>query len=806
MSTAAARQAGGSSSQQRAYSQPGVAKPPAPRAQAGQAQGRASARVGARQYWSRVFGGPHFLDPGPSNRLVLSIRSGIAADIDFGLDRLVQVTSVDPDLVRLGEMTGLLDGCLALISDYVERRRADRARGVPAFGALVGDDSRDVLRRRAGEAALILRNLAPESRSREPLLTSRKLKKAICDVLDEGETGALDVDETTEIRLCLLDVLECVAEHIPLALPGHAIAITAEEEADEERAAPKPEPADSPSVRLFPLLVSLTRTKDRALILAGFRCLSALALNDKSDSVFALLTYEAVPPLPKPHPHPIQTAIELLPLADAELNLAILEFVYQHTLLPSNAALLATRPELLGILRLLCAKFHVGSRVEEVEIDLGVVQSEAKTYRDSHGAVKHPRKPSALVAAKGNLVTREELAQLVSLPEPSRALTWMRLVYEVDPQSDVSQVALWQTYQAQWAPHMAPGVSPMMPASDVIKVSQQAIPGVQPMVIEAGAEKRFVIRGLRLKERSELLGRHRCRWAGCTSAHALDSARACYHHIYSAHLATSPPPSSCAWHKCAYASTQTEPALILADLALHTRTHLAPLDPPSSSSTSPSDDPTAPLLDLSHILHHARYHTYAGDATAPGAPSPADAHPVQGVGYFAALSVRNLARIAKLAVDAAAAGGAGAGGAGEGGASGGGGGKGASGSVLVASGNSAIGRLAGEQQSIFEAFAAAAEGWSSTTTKDGDVFARLDKVDFAHALPLAEALVALQPTLNATVMSDVALGRVLSEAVLQVEEVRRALLKLRPVDGQAAAAAVEAGEGEGEGEDVRMDE
>ena len=299
---------------------------------------------------------------------------------------------------------------------------------------------------------------------------------------------------------------------------------------------------------------------------------------------------------------------------------------------------------------------------------------------------------------------------------------------------------------------------------------------------------------------AELLGRHRCRWTGCTSAPALDTARACYHHVYSAHLATSPPPSTCAWQKCAYASTQSEPALILADLALHTRTHLAPLSAsssPSSTAASPADDPAAPLLDLSHILHHARYHTYSGDAMAPGAPAPADAHPFQGVGYFAALSVRNLSRIAKLAVDAAAAGGAGAGGAG---AEGGTGGKGASGSVLVASGNSAIGRLAGEQQSIFEAFAAAAEGWSSTTTKDGDVFARLDKVDFAQALPLAEALVALQATLNATVMSDVALGRVLSEAVLQVEEVRRALLKLRP--GEGAAAAVQAGDGE----DVQMNE
>ncbi|GAA6046419.1 hypothetical protein JCM3770_004909 [Rhodotorula araucariae] len=763
MSTAAHRQAAMPSSSRVPYSQPGVARAAVPRGQQGQMQARGSARAGARQYWSRVFSSPHFLDPGPSNRLVLSIRSGIAADIDFGLDRLVQVTSVDPDLVRLGELPGLLDGCLALIADYVERRKADRARGVPALSAVVGEDSRDVIRRRAGEAALILRNVAPESRSREPLLASRKLKKAICDVLDEGESGALDVEETTEVRLYLLDVLECIAEHIPLALPGHAIAATAEEEADENRVPAAPEPADSPSVRLFPLLVGLTRTKDRALILAGFRCLSALALNDKSDSVFALLTYDSVPPLPKPHPHPIQTAIELLPIADAELNLAILEFVYQHTLLPSNAVFLAARPELLGILRLLCGKFHVGSKVEEVEIDLSVAQSEAKTYRDSHGGVKHPRKPSALVAAEGNLVTREELAQLITMPEPSRALSWMRLVYEVDPQSDVSQVALWQTYQAQWAPHMAAGIPPMLPASDVIKVSQQAIPGVLPMVVDTGSEKKFVIRGLRLKERPELLNRHRCRWAGCKSAPALDTAPACYHHIYESHLSGLPGPTSCAWHHCNYASAQSDPALVLADLSLHIRTHLSPLDRPDASDL----DGGAPLHDLAHVLHHERFHTYAGEVSAPGAPVP-DPSSHAGIGYFAALSIRNLSRIAKLAVDASAAGAP---------AGGGGGGKGASGSVLVASGNSAIGRLAGEQTSIFEAFAAAAEG---TAKKDG-VLARLEKVDFALALPLAEALVALQPVLDATVMRDVALGKVLGESVLQVEECRRALLKLRPV-------------------------
>lgn len=359
---------------------------------------------------------------------MLSIRSGIPADVDFGLARLVQVTSIEPDLVRLSEFVGLLDGCLALIRDYLDRRRSDRRQGgTAAFSAIVGEEKRDVLRRRAAEAALILRNLAPESRSREPLLASRKLVRTVCDVLDEAHQDPLDADETTEIRLYLLDVLECVAEHIPLALPGYAVALGRDTDAaaEDDRPLAQPEPLDSPAVRLFPLLVALTRSPDRALVLAGFRCLTALALNGKSDAVFALLTYEGIEPLPKPFPHPIQTAVELLPVGDAELSLAVLEFMYQHTLLPSNAVLFAERPELVGILRLLISKFSVRAKLEEVSIDLRAAPFDGRFYHDAHG-VKHVRKTKlqSPVQASDSLVSPEELAQLIPLAEPSRTLTW----------------------------------------------------------------------------------------------------------------------------------------------------------------------------------------------------------------------------------------------------------------------------------------------------------------------------------------------------------------------------------------------
>jgi hypothetical protein len=111
-----------------------------------------------------------------------------------------------------------------------------------------------------------------------------------------------------------------------------------------------------------------------------------------------------------------------------------------------------------------------------------------------------------------------------------------------------------------------------------------------------------------------------------------------------------------------------------------------------------------------------------------------------------------------------------------GGASGGAPTSGSAGSG-VASGNAAIGRLAGDEQSIFEAFAAAAEGLAK---KDG-VLSRLEKVDPTLALPALEALWSVQETLVAIAMSDVSLGEVLSEVVPSVEGCRRQMRRLEKI-------------------------
>ncbi|GAA5863172.1 hypothetical protein JCM1840_002494 [Sporobolomyces johnsonii] len=724
--------------QQQPYPQPGTAKAPAPRGVAPGANTFRSGRGVARERWARLFGGPAYLEAGPSNRLVLSIRSGVPAEVDFALDRLIQVASLDPDLLRFSELPGLLDGLLGLMRDFLERRRADRARGAQALPAVMPSESREMVRRRAAEAALILRNLALEKKSIEPLLESKKLRRMICDVLEEGQVDGPEGEETTELRLYLLEVLEIIGEQIPLALPGHPLAPAADAEEDPSQPPPKPEPLDAPSVRLFPLVASLTRSSDRALLLAAFRCLTVLSLNDKSDSVFALLTFESLPPLPKPHPHPIQTAIELLPLADAELGSVILDFIYQHTLLPSNAAYFCARPELLHILRLVCTKFHIGARIEEVETDILQTSSDASTWYKSL-PVRHPqlKKAAAADAAEGQL-SPDELRQIIQQSEPERALSWMRLVYEADPDADVTQVSLWTAYKAQFEPFMGPNVPVMMPAQDVIKHSTDAHPTAMPVVTQEEGRK-FVIKGIRLKNRPGSRGVYRCHWQGCSAPSGLDTPIALFQHVYNAHLALPEPPFACSWARCSYSTGQQDPSLRLAELSLHLRTHAPSLDfsvPGASISSSP-------LPELPVKLHHERYHAALDDNQEP-----------TGMGYLACLVLRNIARTAKLALEAASAQGSS---------------SGIAGRSSVASGNAAVGRLAEGEQSIFEAFAAAAEG---TAKKDG-VFSQLERVDYAIARPAVEAVVAVQDTLLKTALSDAALGKYLAEVVGIVEECRR---------------------------------
>lgn len=75
----------------------------------------------------------------------------------------------------------------------------------------------------------------------------------------------------------------------------------------------------------------------------------------------------------------------------------------------------------------------------------------------------------------------------------------MRTVFESLPNGDITQVALWQAYRAEFEPL---GPKLMLPAADVIKMTTDAFPQAMPMVIENPPPKKFIIRGMRIGDRA----------------------------------------------------------------------------------------------------------------------------------------------------------------------------------------------------------------------------------------------------------------------------------------------------------------
>lgn len=388
-----------------------------------------SLKAAGRDRWARAFGGSEspflpvfwpttscsfvyadpFLDIGLRNRLVMSIRSGVPAEMDFALDRLVQISANDAETVlRFGDFPGLLDGLVSLVQNFVEVVTAPEVARSPELwpGPRVQN-----AQRRAAEAALVLRNVATEKHNAKQTTQHRALLLVLIDLIElVGAEGTI-AEMTTEILLSVLEVFEVVAPTVVLKLPSVA-------------------KADKPSTSFYPLLTGLTRSRDRALILEAFRCLSALASNNASEIVFALPSHERYEP-PIKYPHPYETAIQMLAIRDAELSIAALDFLYMHTLIPYNAIAFAARPDLTSILRLVCSKIHMGASKEVLSIDVPLPgQTEAwQVWR-----AQPPRHYARLSSTASSLIKKKTAAEvridpavvqeLAQKKEPERGTEW----------------------------------------------------------------------------------------------------------------------------------------------------------------------------------------------------------------------------------------------------------------------------------------------------------------------------------------------------------------------------------------------
>lgn len=325
------------------------------------------------------------------------------------------------------------------------------------------------------------------------------------------------------------------------------------------------------------LLNQVDEGLDRGAILTALRAICRISMNLDESNLLKGVPISV-----------IQHLCEWLLLDDEDLVHACLDFLYQYTAVPENVSLLLANAHIIPITALLTQLTR-----------LLQYHAHASTTRHLISPAIPPMPATEIPAVPPDLVE-----QFLQYDEPERSNHWLKAVFEEDLDSDITQIALWQAYQAQFSDH-ATQQAPLLPAAEFIKNVSTIFAGANAQVVN-GPHSKFIIKGIRprhapmdIKDRVyspchwQPPGMKICKQFFLKPKHMFD-------HICTAHLGIprtedggwdlhstsylqSQPPLDCHWANCRHFSTSGsghEPSPF--NVGMHVKTHL-----PDTSKKAP---------------------------------------------------------------------------------------------------------------------------------------------------------------------------------------------------------------------------
>ncbi|KAF3161625.1 Chromatin structure-remodeling complex protein rsc9 [Orbilia oligospora] len=177
----------------------------------------------------------------------------------------------------------------------------------------------------------------------------------------------------------------------------------------------------------------------------------------------------------------------LLMVPNEAILVPTLDFFYHYTSIPTNVDALLSGPRPYELLEQLARL-----------LSYGLIKIPPPILPPVQGQ-QVPRKPVPEVTPN---IPSDLLDDIVKLPEPQRAIWWMRSSFEANPHSEITQIALWQAYQQRFAAYTNTGPKPqqMLIANDFIKNVSAAFPTAKPQMIKGEKNNRFVINGIAPRE------------------------------------------------------------------------------------------------------------------------------------------------------------------------------------------------------------------------------------------------------------------------------------------------------------------
>ena len=444
-------------------------------------------------------------------RTLQGLRSGIPDEEDFALHHLVKISHERGDKYKFEAFPNLAESLIEYalrVSSlfYDVRWKINYFDDVPhEFNELDGlNGTPDILQRiralrrvnfadgvetqsythditKIHEAGLTIRNLALLEDNAIYLANLPQLRDFLSIVLSLPSCS-----DVTELKFYALDIAEQITKYWSM-------------------------PVDDPLYRC--LLTIVRNSSDRGAILTALRAISRISLNLQQPNVL-----KGVPDAV------IEKVFRWTMLQDDELVNACLDFLYQFTAIPENVALFLSH----------YAELSTPSLVAQL---IRLLQLGARPHPEKflvHAGIRSNSSPD-IVALPEDL-----LQEFLKHDEPQRSNLWLKAVFEEDAESDVTQIALWQAYQARFSQYATPK-TPLLQAADFIKNVSAVFTKANAQVVAAAGNK-FIMKGIRPRRvpaTSSGKPYLRCLWTSPNQAvcgHFLLTAEEMYNHIATTHL------------------------------------------------------------------------------------------------------------------------------------------------------------------------------------------------------------------------------------------------------------------------------
>lgn len=435
----------------------------------------------ARKYRNIMLPGTGFIGPNIYVRAQLALQSGIPEEEQYALHHLVKISHERGDKYRFDQFPGLAEA-LVKKAMHVSSLFYDVEWDV-SYDAEAYYPDAEMLNGLRGTSDIIQR-----LKSRIPRLNDDSLHDTDC----LSELNRI-IEAGLVIRnMCMLEENASYLSRLPLTrdylsiildLPQHASIMELQHYALETAEQVLKYCDIGSQDAMYHSLISVLERQDRGAIVLALRSLSRIAMHLPPPKRLDYIPDEV-----------LQRVQSWLLIEDEELRCACLDFLMQYTSFADNVDNLIQSVDAESLAQQLARLLFFAAK------ELKEVRQQPQPEKDN-AAVPVPR------------LSRGIVDQLLRLEEPDRSSEWLRMCFAPDHASEMTQISLWQAYQATFA--ASHGTHPHLIAGDFIKNVSNTFSGATAQV--AGSNK-YVIRGIKARKAAVDSGRSgakellKCSW------------------------------------------------------------------------------------------------------------------------------------------------------------------------------------------------------------------------------------------------------------------------------------------------------